>query len=262
VKNKIIYEQPLNSKIRSWLRLEHLFHYLADRSKGLSHWDSRSAIDGLIELLVLLSRLDVKQDLIDSMQERQKTLLEWQDKTGIDKQRLFHFLRKLDTLSNALTNESCQVKDFLAKKPLLSQIYRYHHLPAGRCGFDIPVYHRWLQQKPQQRRQDLASWLADFGILADSVDLILYLIRQNALISRLDRKASDGLFQEQFIQTQNTGKSPIQLVRIFMSAEQNCYPEISGGKHRISVRFFEWSSHLTQRQQMQSQVDFQLAYCQ
>ena len=254
MKNKISYEQALNDQTRTWLRLEHLFHYINDRSKGLSYFDSRAAVDGVIELLVLLSRLDVQRELISALEGRYRMLKKWQENEGIDRQKLNHFLKRIENTAIKLDKKKFNSTDLLEDKPLLQQVYRYHHLPAGRYGFDIPIYQHWLQRKPQQRRQDLIEWLCVFEPLSKAVDLILYFIRQNALVSQQVAKA--GLFQSKL-----DGSAHVQLVRVIPTSIQNCYPEISGSRHRITIRFFDWQTRKIPVQNEQD-IGFELVCCQ
>lgn len=254
MKNRVSYEQALNEQMRTWLRLEQLFHYIHDHSKGLSHFDSRAAVDGITELLILLSRLDVQKELMTALEDRYRMLKKWQATDGIDKQKLGIFLRRIEDTAIKLDKKKFSSQDLLDDKPLLQQVYRYHHLPAGRYGFDIPMYQHWLQRKPQQRRQDLTEWLAVFEPLSNAVDLILYFVRQNALISQ--QIAKTGLFQSKL-----DGAAHIQLIRVIPTIMQTCYPEISGSRHRVTIRFFDWH---TRKMPVQTEQDigFELACCQ
>ncbi len=254
MKNKASYEQALNEQMRTWLRLEQLFHYIHDRSKGLSYFDSRATVDGIVELLILLSRLDVSKELLSALEQRYRMLEKWQVSEGIDKQKLAHFLQRIENTAIKLDKKKFRSDELLEDKPLLQQVYRYHHLPTGRYGFDMPMYQHWLQRKPQQRRQDLTEWLSVFEPLSNAVDLILYFVRQNALISQQIAKA--GLFQSKL-----DGTAQIQLIRVIPTSMQACYPEISGSKHRVTIRFFDWQTR-KMPEQSEHDISFELACCQ
>ena len=60
----IIYEHPLNDRIRTLLRLEHLFRQAQNFQKGASSWDSRMVITTLFDILDLFSRSDLKTEII------------------------------------------------------------------------------------------------------------------------------------------------------------------------------------------------------
>ncbi|MFT5351355.1 MAG: cell division protein ZapD, partial [Gammaproteobacteria bacterium] len=54
--SNITYEQPLNERVRTFLRLEHLFdtedHFLSNSSE----WDSRVSLSLLLDIIDMLSR--------------------------------------------------------------------------------------------------------------------------------------------------------------------------------------------------------------
>ena len=60
----IVYEQPLNERMRTLLRLEHLFDQTNHALKESSAWDHRRAVSGIIEILSLLERADLKTEFI------------------------------------------------------------------------------------------------------------------------------------------------------------------------------------------------------
>ena len=61
---KIIYEQPLNERIRTFLRLEFLFARLDHALKHNDELNNRNAIDALLSLLSVFERSDLKQEIV------------------------------------------------------------------------------------------------------------------------------------------------------------------------------------------------------
>ena len=70
-----IYEQPLNEKVRSFLRLEKLFHQYHFHLQHGSEWNNRIAIDSILELLAFTTRSDIKLEILKEL-ERQYGRLE------------------------------------------------------------------------------------------------------------------------------------------------------------------------------------------
>lgn len=56
------YELPLNERIRTFMRLEQLFARIHRHAEGDDPWDSRAALTGLLEILAILTRGDVRRD--------------------------------------------------------------------------------------------------------------------------------------------------------------------------------------------------------
>ena len=68
--SSIIYEHPLSERMRFFMRLEHLFRQAAYTLRGYSVWDSRSTLMSLTAILDILSRGDLKTELLKEL-ERQ-----------------------------------------------------------------------------------------------------------------------------------------------------------------------------------------------
>ena len=52
-------------------------------------------------------------------------------------------------------------------------------IPGGTCEFDLPAYYAWQSFAPAQRQADLVRWASTLTPLADSVRLLLKLIRDS-----------------------------------------------------------------------------------
>jgi len=59
----IIYEQPLNERVRTFLRIEYLFDALNYRVTGSSEWDSRDALVNLLKITDILSLLPLGESV-------------------------------------------------------------------------------------------------------------------------------------------------------------------------------------------------------
>ena len=86
--DSIYYEQPLNERMRSFLRLEHLFKQASYTLRGYSIWDSRSTLTSITTILDILSRNDLKTGLLKELERHEKTLSALSDLQGIDKEQL------------------------------------------------------------------------------------------------------------------------------------------------------------------------------
>ena len=52
----------------------------------------------------------------------------------------------------------------------------------------------------------------------------------------------------------------MQLIRVGLPADSGVYPEVSGSKHRFTIRFLE-PSELERSSQTQDNLEFQLTCC-
>ena len=70
----LIYEYPLNERIRVLLRLETLFQQLQHDLEGSSRWDSRAALLTFIELLGFIGRGELRAELLKELERHHLSL--------------------------------------------------------------------------------------------------------------------------------------------------------------------------------------------
>ncbi|MDM8547196.1 cell division protein ZapD [Candidatus Venteria ishoeyi] len=254
VKHKIIYEQPLNERIRGWLRLEHLFQCVTHRMNGLSSWDSRIALEGIVKILDFVSRNDLKPDLIKDLETHIQTLKQWQKIPQVDTERLQQLLDKLLMIKNAVIALEGTFAAVLNQHHLLSSVRQRSGIPGGTCQFDLPAYYYWSRKRSKQRQHDLQEWLNAFEPLREANALNLYLTRQNV-------QASQEIAAEGFFQSKPETQKPCQMIRVILSEDSPCYPEISGSKHRFNLRFFEHQQLRDKPVQTIKNIPFELHCC-
>lgn len=249
----IFYEQPLNEKVRSLLRLDFLFNQLYAALNGDSLWDSRSAVAGVLDVYSIISRADIKSELLKEL-ERYSGLLEALEKNpNVDSSKLTTVLDEIDVYIDKLHSMTGPVAGELRQNELLTSIRQRISVPGGACEFDLPSYHFWLSQPLENRTSDLRSWLAPFEVIRASIALIVRLVRESTPSTQ--QTAAGGFYQQTL-----DPSVPTQLIRVGLPPTSPYYAEISGGKHRFSVRFM--ALKLFDRDTATDQdVVFELACC-
>jgi cell division protein ZapD len=254
VQIKIIYEQPLNERIRIFLRLEHLFKLTSHHIKNTSEWDNRAVISNLLNLVDLLSRSDIKSDLIKELERHSATLNALSDNPNVDNERLNTILNSINNILESLRKTSYQPGLNIKRDEFITSIKQRSVIPGGSCNFDIPNYHYWLHKPEEERQNDLNYWYGDLKLINDGLKLALSMIRNSA--NPVTEYAQSGFFQKPI----DTNLA-CQLIRIILPIESKYYPEISGGKHRFTVRFMEQPSTNTRPKQTNENVEFELHCC-
>jgi cell division protein ZapD len=255
VTETIIYEQPLNERVRIFLRLEFLFAQAAHHLRGGSAWDSRSTLNSILEILNIFGRTDLKTEVLKELERHCTTLGKLQINPDIDKARLGNVLKELESLSSRLHKATGgPVAADLRKNEFLSSIQQRSAIPGGTCDFDLPAYHFWLKRPASDRAGDLAGWLSRFEVIAQAIQLILRVIRDSAELRTVT--AQHGFYQKSL-----DANHPCQLVRVAVSEEVPYYAEISGGRHRFTVRFLESSLQDGHMRQATGDVGFKLGCC-
>ncbi len=254
VSDTIIYEQPLNERIRTFLRLELLFVRLDLALRGDSELHNRDAIEGLLSILSVFERSDLKAEIIKELERLVTTLSALENTPGVDKQALDELLAELDQILDLLHLKKSAIGQTLRDNEFLYSIRQRSSIPGGSCDFDLPGYHFWLQHTlAEERKQQLLMWLDQFASARAAIDMSLKLIRSSTGYTKYTAPA--GFYQHSLDSNQ-----PIQLIRVKMTNNVSYYPEISAGKHRFTVRFMQFN--IDQRpQQVSEDVDFSLSSC-
>lgn len=250
---KVIYEQPLNERVRTFLRLEHLFKEFFARLEGASLWDSRNALVSLLDILTIFNRADLKTEVMKELERQMGALAALENAPGVDRARLVELLDEFDMLVDRMHAMHGQVGQELRQNEFLNSVKQRVSIPGGTCDFDLPGYHFWLQRPLPKRIADLHNWITVFEPIRLSISLILRLVRGSA--NPVPEIAHGGFFQKMLDAT-----CPCQLVRVAVAADAPYYAEVSGGRHRFTVRFMEPlpDGHAVQTTQ---DVHFELTCC-
>lgn len=248
-----IYEYPLNERIRNFMRLENAFAQIAHFAARNEIWDNQASLLVLLEVLSIMDRYDIKNEIIKELDRNISALNTFID-APIMHNKLAQTLDELNTHVQAIQKIDGKVSKSLRDDDLLNTMRLRTALVAGVNNFEIPSYYYWLQQPDNIRQAQLDKWLADSIPIADAISLLLELIRDSADFT--PRLAESGFFQ-----TPLMGNQSYQMLRIVLPIDSTCFPETSGNKHRISVRFLTYANTKQRPQQVSSNVDFNLSCC-
>jgi cell division protein ZapD len=256
VKKKITYEQPLNDRIRYFLRLEYLFEGLYYGLKGPTVWDSRHTLGWLNELLELLTRLELRHELLNDLEQHQHRLERWRTLPKVDTERLGQLQQQAQHCHQQLTNYDSTYPEQLSQYALLTAVRQRGSISGGCAPTDLASYHFWLNQPPKQRVDTLIEWLTPLEALRHAIEFTLYLLRNNAL--KTQERAHAGYYQSTL---EAIAQGEYQLIQVHLPDDHACYPEINGGKQRFSIRFYEQPHAKERPQQTPQDVNFELSCC-
>jgi cell division protein ZapD len=250
----VVYEQPLNERMRTFLRLEFLYIQATYHSESPSPWSSRSAVSSLLEILAITARGDSRADVLKELERQVNVLKEYQSKTGVDPGRLKSVMSTLVKLRNDLSSIGGNFMAPLRDSEFLSAVKHRSAIPGGTCDFDLPDYSYWLSRPAEIRAAEFSNWMALVRPLCDSIAELLWLTRQNT--KRKSEVAVGGIFQLQFER-----EAPCQLVRVTLPADLQLYPEMSANQHRCTIRFLNWLDVTARPVHVDVDVPFQLTCC-
>lgn len=249
----IIYDQPVNEHVRICLRLEHLFNQVLHWMHGTHSWDSHAALSALLDIINILDRPDLKSKLVKELSRYVTLLTRFAETPHIDTSKLKLILGELEHVVHILHTTQGRLAQTLRDNEFLMVTKQYLLSSAGGCSFDVPAYYHWLQQPTGERISQLSHWLSALKTVQTAVELTLRLIRQS-------NAPQLHVAQEGFYQTALDASLPCQLVRVGVPQNAGVYPEISIGRHGVSIRFY--ILNLAQRSvQTSENVRFQLTCC-
>lgn len=252
--NSVTYEQPLNERLRTFLRLDFLFKQTAHHSSGDSAWDGRATISSLLDILAILGRGDIRQEITKELERLTADFRKYASKPGVDSSRLDALLKDLDNLRTRLDTSHASATSTLRESMFLNAIKHRSAIPGGTCEFDLPDYKHWLGLPLAQRQKDYESWMSTLSPLCDGVDRVLWLLRESN--GPKEELARSGMYQHVL----GRGIS-CQMLRVTLPNHTNLFPEISGSAHRFTVRFYEFKDVDNRPTQCTDDVPFLLACC-
>ena len=248
----IVYEYPLNERIRTLLRLEDLFersrHFLA----GENPLEHHVALLSLFEILEVAGRADLKSDLLQELERQKHVLISYRNNPDIAEEVLSQVINDMELVGQSLFAMTGKIGQYLRENEWLMSIKQRTGIPGGACEFDLPSYHFWLHQDSSTRLSDLMSWISPLYPIRDGTAIVLRLLREGGKPTRL--VANQGTF------SQMLGGKIAQMVRIRLAPEMQYVPEISANKYALNVRFTVFG--IEPRPKLaESDVPFELTFC-
>jgi cell division protein ZapD len=247
----VLYEYPLNERIRTFLRLEDLFDRSLYFSSKFDSLDHHVALVTIFEIIDVAGRSELKSDLYQEI-ERQRTSLEaLRGNPAVAADRLDEVLATVAAASRGLTGMSGKIGQHIRDNDWLMGIKQRTSIPGGACEFDLPSYHYWLSQDSDARRRRLSEWLVPLLPLREAVHVMLRLLRETGKAS--PQVAQNGMFQQML-----AGRVA-QMLSLQISEQLPCVPEISANKYALNIRFT--TPGVDQRPKtFEQDVEFELCY--
>lgn len=245
----IIYEHPLNEKIRTYLRVEHLFNQLSKTLALEDDVQQAAFFTDLFALIEVLDRNDIRQDLLKDIERCETALVAWSRHPSVSDSKLQTLLQQAVRLqSELLKNGRCV--NSLKEDNFLAPLRQRFFIPGGTCYFDLPQLQYWFNLPLPERTTAAQYWFEQIALIKDAVAFAMTFIRERNVFSELT--AARGFYQN------NTEQ--FELLRIAYSIETAVYPTVSGNKHRYAIRFMQLSDN-SSRSACERDIPFALACC-
>jgi cell division protein ZapD len=254
VNDTITYEQPLLERMRLFMRIEELMHRFRFSLEGKSGWETHCALTTLIEILDLTNRVDLKRELMKELERQIANLSRLVSEPSVDQDRLNRIIDQQRALIEEIHTINGQLDQHIKANDLFGSIRQRNAIPGGTCDFDLPAYHYWLARPASERRELLHTCSRPFQEINEAVGLVLKLIRNSA--EPRTTVAPRGFYEQAL-----DSSVPWQMIRITLPSDTPCYPEISAGRQRFSVRFLKPGDMTQRARQCEQDITFELACC-
>ena len=228
----ILYEYPLNERIRTYLRLQHLFarfNKLSQRSDALDH---HYALTTIFEIMEVASRSELKSEILKDIERHKQMLNSYRGNPSISEKALDLIIEQLDQRFESLNTMVGKMGNALGESEFLNSIKSRTAIPGGTCEFDLPAYHAWQHHEPAARQANLYEWSQHFGPLASAIQLMLKMMRESGSTQKV--MATGGQLQQNLPQGRN-----FQLLRLRMDDTLNLTPEISCNRLLVVIRLMQ-----------------------
>ena len=249
----ILYEYPFNERIRTYLRLEHLFRRLGELVPRNHPIDHHYALATVFEVMDVAARADLKADVMKDLDKQRNALMAYRGNPAVSEAVLDDAIAKLDRSFHALNTIPGKAGTALTEHDWLKRIRSRINIPGGTCEFDLPAYYAWQQRPAAQRREDLERWASTLGPLAEALHMLRKLLRDSGPAQKV--VATAGQFQQNLPQ----GRT-FQLLRLRIDESLGLVPEISGNRLMAAVLFMKQEAS-DRMQPATDDVTFELTLC-
>ena len=245
----ILYEHPLNERIRSYLKLEQLFSQVLSCTPENIIVNHHIFFSALFSIIDALERSDIRGDLIKDIEKLEHNLVIWSNSPEINSDAIEENLKKTVQLIFQLKGKNplwLQLKE----DKLLTSLKQRYAIQGGTSSFDLPQLHFWLHQSIDTISNDIIHWLSLLGQIRSALFLTLKFIRERVEFEKIE--TDSGFYQD-------SGEG-IVLLRIKVGNAVQHYPSVSGNRFRYSIRFM-LPCESSGRRYSNQPAQFELARC-
>jgi len=248
--NFVVYEHPLNERVRLLMRLELLLKQLDEYQTLTEDQNVQFFFTRLYDCIELLERNDVRGTLSFYLDLLEKSMIRWASHPEIQNESLQNKLKEAVRLQSEVSNmtKACQrLKD----DKFLASLRQRFGIAGGSCDFDLPQLHYWRFKPLNQRQDDINEWLSVLAPLKQALDFSLLFLRESARFEPV--KAENGFYQD-------CCNDNVVLIRIRYDQSKGHFPMVSGSHRRYSISFMR-PDKSSVKTSVNDTIEFELANC-
>ncbi len=220
-----IYEEPVQEKIRKFIKIEFLFNKLFYFKNKENKNDNYISLLALCELYEILSRSDIKSELIREIENQNSYFKKIKEIPEANSEKLSSVLEKQKVLLQLIHGIESNYLEYLENDILFKTIAKNSINPLQPTSVEF-----WLSRDIVLRENQINLWTEPLLFIKKSVDFILEVVRKSGRFE--DKLAEKGFFIEKLDPKKN-----ILLIRVTLTSDLYYYPQISVGKQRLNIMF-------------------------
>ncbi len=241
-----IYEEPVDERIRKFLKLESYFLKLSYHKEIDTTYDSYASLYNLIMIYKLLSRVEVKSELIREIEFHKHRYLDYIKIDGSDKIKLNSIMEKQEVILNNLYNLKANYLSELNNDELFQFCVSHYESLNTEMGY-------WLTRDHAMRLNQLNLWSEMIKPIENSIYFCLDILRKSYETSEICAESGFHLIKL-------NAEQKIRLLRITMQSDNYYFPRISLGPHRATISFMVLSEN-NKYIQIKDNISFVLDLC-
>ncbi|MDV6316020.1 cell division protein ZapD [Idiomarina sp. HP20-50] len=246
--DSILYEYPLQERMRTYLRLEHGFEQLKASLECFKD-QAEPFFNALFDVTDLLERFDIRTELSKDLDLDKQRLQKWEEHPDVDRDALGKTINEIDYCLNRLQDIPKSLRE-LKDDSLLASIRQRFSQPGMSGLFELPQLHLWLSQPPQKQEQQCEIWCETLAFVELAITLKLTLLREQSVF--VPMQLQNGFLQE-------SSEQQLAMLRIKVVRSANIYPVISGHRQRFTIRFMPLPGESLETSPQD--IEFELARC-
>ena len=220
-----LYEEPVQEKIRKFIKIEFLLNKIYYFKGKDDKSENYIALLALCELYEILSRSDIKSELIREIETQNSYFQSIKEMPQADSSKLNSVLEKQNILLKLIYSNEVNYLDHLGRDILFKTVLKNCFTQLQPASIDF-----WLSRDILIRETQIDLWLEPLIFIKRSIDFILEVIRKSGRFE--DRMAEKGFFTEK-----QDPKKNVLLIRVTLTSDLYYYPQISVGKQRLTIMF-------------------------
>ncbi|KPD21329.1 cell division protein ZapD [Idiomarina abyssalis] len=246
--DNILYEYPLQERMRTYLRLEHGFEQLK-ASQLCFEEQAEPFFNALFAVTELLERFDIRTELSKDLDLDKQRLQKWEAHPDVDREALRNTIQEIEQCLNQLQDIPKYLRQ-LKDDALLASIRQRFSQPGMSGLFELPQLQLWLSQSTEDKAKQCEEWRKTLAFVELAITLKLTLLREQSVF--VPMQLQNGFLQESSDQL-------LAMLRIKVPRSANIYPVISGHRQRFTVRFMPLPGESNETSLQD--IEFEIARC-